>query len=80
MKNGFLISLLPNCEHAYRLNVKKVKTEENFQCNDQKDINATGLGSLSNNEQTTTSPNDKENNAGNDVYVKIRDIGNLNGN
>ena len=82
VKNGFLISLLPNCEHAYKVNVKKVETEENNQFYDQKDINATGLGSICNNEQTTTSPNDKENNTGNDAYVKIRVIGNfdINGN
>ena len=68
VKNGFLISLLPNCEHAYKLIIKKVKTDDNIQCNDQKDVNSTGVGSLSNNEQITTFTNDKENNTGNDVY------------
>ena len=74
LKNSFLISLLPNCEHAYKLNIKKVKTNENIQCNDQKDMSSTGVGSLSNSEQITTSPSDKENNTGNDTYRKIRNI------
>ena len=71
MENGFLISLLPNCEHAYKLNIAKVETDENIQCNDQKDINSTDIGSLSNSEPSTTSPSDKENNTGNNIYWKL---------
>jgi len=74
VKNGFLISLLPNCEHAYKLIINKVKTDDNIQCNDQKDVNSTGVGSLSNNEQITTSTNDKENNT--DSLSKTRKLPN----